>query len=219
MIRALAAAAISLCAGTPASGHRLDEYLQATKILVEKDRVRAYIDLTPGVAVFPTVLTHIDTDADGAISAAEQQAYAERVLRDLSLTINGEPLSLRLVSTDFADIEELKQGRGEIQVEFIADLPRNGRPERKLIFENHHESRIAAYLVNCLVPRDLDIRITAQKRNYQQSLYELNYVQASGQQGPHSVWWWSGTSVWVGTVTLLLLARLALIWHQRARTA
>jgi hypothetical protein len=218
MIRALAAAAaILLWAGTPASAHRLDEYLQATMILVEKDRVQAHIYLTPGVAVFPTVLTHIDTDADGTISAAEQRAYAERVLRDVSLTIDGKPLRLRLVSTNFAGIEELKQGRGDIEVEFIADVPRSGQ-KRKLIFENHHETRISAYLTNCLVPRDPDLRITAQKRNYRQSLYQLDYVQAGVRQEPLSVWW-SGTPFWVGTATLLLLARLALVWRQRARTA
>ncbi len=205
MIRALAAAAaIHLWYGTPAFAHRLDEYLQAIIIRVEKDRVQAQVYLTPGVEVFPAVLADIDTDRDGAISEAERRAYAERVLRDLSLTIDGTPLRLRLVSTNSADIEELKQGRGDIQIEFIADVPRSG-VQRKLIYENRHETRIGAYLVNCLVPRDPDVRITAQKRNYQQSLYELNYVQAGVRQEPLSVWW-SGTPVWVGTATLLLLA-------------
>jgi hypothetical protein len=37
---------------------------------------------------------------------------------------------------------------------------------------------MAAYLVNCLVPRDPDIRIVAQKRNPLQSFYELDYVQS-----------------------------------------
>jgi len=186
-------------------------------ILVEKDRVQAQMYLTPGVAVLSTVLADIDTDADGAISAAEQRAYAERVLGDLSLTMDGKPLRLRLVSTNFADIEELKQGRGDIKVEFIADVPRSSR-KRKLIFENHHKTRVAAYLVNCLMQRDPDIQIIAQRRNYRQSLYELDYVQASARQEPLPMWW-SGTPVWVSTATLLLLASLALIWRQRARTA
>ena len=41
--RLVAAAAILLCLGGVASAHRLDEYLQATMILVEKDRVQAHI--------------------------------------------------------------------------------------------------------------------------------------------------------------------------------
>ena len=63
-------------------------------------------------------------------------------------------------------------------------LPRGG-PNRRLIFENHHESRIAAYLVNCLVPRDPDIRITAQNRNYQQSFYQLDYGRPAFVRLPH----------------------------------
>ena len=172
-----AAGAILLSVGGPASAHRLDEYLQATTISVKKDRVQAQIRLTPGVAVFRKVLANIDIDADGVISEAEQRTYAERVLRDLSLTIDGERLRLRLVSSKFAKTEVMKEGRGDIELEFDADVPRGG-PNRRLIFENQHQSRIAAYLVNCLVPRDPDIQITAQSRNYRQSYYRLDYSQA-----------------------------------------
>src|SRR5437764_3773954 len=102
--RLAAAGALLLPLATTASAHRLDEYLQATTISVEKDRVQAQIRLTPGVAVFPIVLANIDTDADGVISEAEQRAYAERVLGDLSLTIDGHQLRVRLVSLKFAKI-------------------------------------------------------------------------------------------------------------------
>ncbi len=193
-----------LCAGMPVFAHRLDEYLQATIMSVEKDRVQAQICLTPGVAVFPTVLAAIDTDRDGVISEAEQRAYAGRVLRDLLVTIDGDPLKPRLTSLQFPTIEEMKEGRGEIQIEFNADLPPNG-PNRKLIFENHHQSQIAAYQVNCLVPRDPDIRILAQNRNYSQSHYELDYAQA----GVRSI------RDWLGTVAVLLFVWLALWWSRK----
>ncbi|HXU40062.1 MAG TPA: hypothetical protein VN937_27150 [Blastocatellia bacterium] len=208
--RLVAAAAMLLMAGTPASAHRLDEYLQATTISVERDRVQAQVRLTPGVAVFPMVLANIDTDADGIISEAEQRAYAARVLGDMSLTIDGDRLQLRLVSLKFAKIEEMKEGGGEIQLEFDADVS-SGGPNRRLIFENHHENRIAAYLVNCLVPRDPDIRITAQDRNYQQSFYQLNYVQAGVRSGPRSSAWWSSSRGWLGAAALLLFAGFAFV--------
>lgn len=215
--RLAAAGAILLLVGTPASAHRLDEYLQATTISVEKDRVQAQIRLTPGVAVFPIVLANIDADADGVISEAEQRAYAERVLGDLSLTIDGDRLRLRLVSLKFAKIEEMKEGLGEIQLEFDADVP-GGGPNRSLTFENQHQSRIAAYLVNCLVPRDPGIRITAQNRNYQQSFYQLDYVQADVRSGTQSSAWWSSSRGWLGAAALLLLAGFGFVWR-RARVA
>src|ERR1051325_459872 len=112
------AVAILLPMETPAFAHRLDEYLQATLLWVEKDHIGAQIRLTPGVAVFPVVLATIDADADGRISDAEQSAYVERVLRDVSLTIDADRLQLRVVSAKFATTEEMKQGLGEIQLEF-----------------------------------------------------------------------------------------------------
>ena len=212
--RLAAVGAILLWAGQPGSAHRLDEYLQATTISVEKDRVQAQLRLTPGVAVFPIVLANIDTNSDGVISEAEQQAYAKLVLRDVSLTIDGDRLPLRLTSAKFARTEEMKEGRGEIQLDFDADVPRSG-PNRELIFENHHQSRIAAYLVNCLVPRDPDIRLTRQGRNYQQSFYRLDYVQAGVPSSPLSFAWWSGGRTSLCILALLLFARFAWLWRQQ----
>ena len=169
--------AISALALTSASAHRLDEYLQGTIVSVGKTQLKAQMTLTPGVAVFPFLMADIDTDANGVISETEQRTYAERVLRDLSLTIDGHALTPRLISEQFPAIGEMKEGRGEIQLDFSAELPRGGR-NRKLTLENHHRPGISAYQVNCLVPRDSDIRIAAQKRNYSQSHYELEYVQA-----------------------------------------
>ncbi len=200
-------AAILLLARTSAIGHRLDEYLQATLISVGKNRVQAQIRLIPGVAVLPMVLGSIDTDANATISDAEQRSYAERVLHDLSLTLDGDRLPLRLASMRFPKVEEMKQGLGEIQLEFEADVPGGGL-KRRLTFENHHRGPIAAYLVNCLVPQDPDIRITAQKRNYQQSFYELEYTQAASA-------WLPGAGGLLGIVALLLSARLTFLWRQR----
>jgi hypothetical protein len=210
----LSAAAVLLLAGMPALAHRLDEYLQGTIISVEKNRVDVQITLTPGVAVFPAVLTDIDTDGNGVISAIEQHAYVDRILRDLALTMDGQPLTPQLLSMQFPPIEEMKEGRGEIQLEFDATLPRGGS-NRKLILENHHQSRIAAYQVNSLVPRDPSIRIIAQKRNYSQSHYELDYLQTDVSAAPIASSW-SGARQWIGTGALLMSVWLALMWLHRA---
>jgi len=210
----LAAAAILLSVGVSASAHRLDEYLQATMLLVGKDSIEAQIRLAPGVAVLPVVLAQIDADGDGLFSAAEQQAYAARVLRDLSFVVDGNRLTPRLLAAQFPLIQEMREGLGEIRLDFVADLPRSGRA-RKLVFGNRHQGPIAAYLVNCLVPRDPDIRITAQNRNYRQSFYELDYVQSGAGLNPLSGAWWSGGQGLLSATALILLARLALLWRRQ----
>ena len=108
----------------------------------------------------------------------------------------------------------MKEGRGEIQIEFHADLPPGGR-NRSLTFENRHQSRIAAYQVNGLVPREPDIQIVKQNRNYLQSHYELNYTQAGAQPRTLSAALWSDDGAWLGLVALCLLARFAWLWRRR----
>ena len=165
--------------------HRLDEYLQATIFSIDADRIEGSMRLAPGVAVASAIISGIDTDHDGAFSAAEQQAYAQRVLRDLALSSDGKPLSLNLVSVGFPAVEEIEQGIGEIQINFSADLPPDAA-NRHLVFENRHQPAMSVYLVNTLVPSDKNIQITAQNRNENQSIYRLDIAQTD-RGGSHRV--------------------------------
>lgn len=178
----------------PVFAHRLDEYLQAAILSVEKDHLEASLRLVPGVAVSSTVIASIDSNRDGIISSAEGQAYAQQVLRDLSVSVDGHPVVPRLLSENFPTIEEMKAGTGEIQIEFRAELPHGG-VNREIILENHHQSRIAAYLVNCLEPRDPDVRVVAQHRNENQSFYRLLFTHAGGDSVPWFSGWWSGIAL------------------------
>ena len=211
---ALTAGALFLALGATLSAHRLDEYLQSTLFTVEKNHLAAQVRLMPGVAVFPAVFASIDTDGDGVLSAAEQRAYAERVLGDLSLTVDGVRVEPRLVSVEYPKVSDMKEGLGEITLQIAADL-KPGGPRRKLVFENRHQSKISVYLVNCLVPRDPEIRLVSQDRNFQQSVYQLAYEQ--GDSAAHfSLAGWSGFGLWMGAAALLLSTRFALRSRQRA---
>jgi len=206
------AAALLTAAALPAAAHRLDEYLQGALISVDYNRLSAEMTLTPGTAVFPLVISEIDTDGNGAISPAEQNAYADRILGDLAIAIDGRKLKPQLVSIRFPGMEEMKEGRGEIRLEFTAALPA-GSGQRELTFENRHQKRISAYLVNALAPRDPGVRIVAQNRDYTQSLYRLEYTQA-GQAGA-----FPGGAVWLGSIGLLLAGRLTFLLRDRDQQA
>jgi hypothetical protein len=114
----------------------------------------------------------------------------------------------------FPTVDEMKEGLGGIQLDFDAGLPRGGR-NRKLTFENRHLGRIAAYLVNCLVPRDADIRIAAQTRNYSQSIYELEYEDTGVPASAELLAWWPGRLMWVSPLALLLSTRLTYLRYPR----
>jgi hypothetical protein len=212
--RKFAALVLFMLVATGASAHRLDEYLQGTIFSVAKNRLDADLTLTPGVAVFPMLIPDIDTDGDGAISDVEQHAYAERVLADLSLNINGHRLTAHLESAEFPAIDDMKEGRGEIHLQFYTDLPHGGAglprggSGRKLVFENHHQNKISVYQVNVLVPRDPDIKIVSQKRNYSQSLYELDFDEAGVRaDGPA----WAFIASLGGQFTTMLLVVFAIM--------
>jgi len=207
--RFVAAVALLLSVGAGAFGHRLDEYLQATLISVEKDRVVASMRMIPGVAVSSAVLDSIDTNKDGVISEAEGRAYAARVLGDLIVTVDGKRVSPLLVSETFPAIEEIKGGIGEIQIEFTVELGRGGA-ERKIVLENHHQNGISVYLVNCLVPSDPAIRILAQNRNETQSFYELDYAQAGSGADSADSNWRSVVRGWMGKAGFASLFRLGM---------
>lgn len=159
---------------TPIFAHRLDEYLQVTLISIWKNRVRAKMYLTPGVAVYKRVIATIDANGDGTLSNAEQKRYAEKVRHDVSLSADGAVLPLQLISFKFPRVEEMKKGLGYIVVNLDAAFP-VGQGGHRLVFENHHQSALAAYQVNCLMPDDPSIRVTGQIRNVNQSRYELAY--------------------------------------------
>lgn len=181
MKRAVVLSALALCLATPALAHRIDEYLQASTLLVSAGRLELSMRLAPGVAVASTVLDGIDIDRDGTLSDAEQQQYGNHLLQDLFVTLDDTPVVLRLVAWRSSTVEAMRRGQGEIQLEFAAALPAGGT-QRRLVFENRHHSAIGAYLVNALVP-EREIRITGQTRNYRQSVYELAYEQAPAVAG------------------------------------
>jgi hypothetical protein len=201
------AACIFLCAKL-ASAHRIDEYLQATILSLENDRIQASMRLIPGILVAPSVIAGIDSNGDGDFSESEERAYAQRVLRDLSIATDGICVQPELVSWNFPEPARMREGLGEIHIEYTikyaAEPPLGGR-NRSLILTNHHLNRTSVYLVNALVPQDRGIQILAQKRNEQQSLYELDYRQTA-----RSSITWGNVSAWLAGIQFSSLFHLGM---------
>jgi hypothetical protein len=161
----------------PAQAHALDEYVQQALVSVERGRIGISLRLVPGAAVVPSLLAIIDRDRDGAISDAETRAYGARMAGDLRLTLDGRIAELRLVSVEAPQPERLKDGFGAIRIGLVAAAPGGAGPHR-LELSNSHLPKFSAWLVNSLVPRDKAVRLGAQQRNPDQSLYRLDYTLA-----------------------------------------
>jgi hypothetical protein len=137
----LAVFACLLLLANQASAHRLDEYLQATIISLQADYLDVSMRLIPGVSIAPAVIAAIDGNGDGVLSATEQRTYAERVLADLWVTIDGKSVQPHLASYDFPQPAEMRQGLGEIHIEYSAELPRSDA-DHSLVIVNHHSARV-----------------------------------------------------------------------------
>jgi len=155
--------------------HRLDEYLQATLVVIEPERVRLQINLTPGVAVSEQVLSLIDRDRDGVISTNEAAAYAELLKRDLIVRLDKRELDLKFSNSYFPQVDELRTGLGFMQVEFSATLRRFPAGTHSLTVENRHLTKVSVFLINAAKP-SASIQITKQIRNENQSNGEIEFT-------------------------------------------
>lgn len=184
----------------PVFAHRLDEYLQATIVVIEPERVRLQINLTPGVAVAEQVLTLIDRNRDGVISTKEAAAYAELLKRDLTVRSDQCKMELELSASYFPAPPELRSGWGFIQVEFSATPGRLAAGAHRLTIENRHLPSVSVYLINAAQPGSGSVQITKQIRNENQSTAEIDFTF---QPPPNSKAF--------GLVALLLAALVAMI--------
>jgi hypothetical protein len=163
-------------------GHVLDQYLQATRISVESNRVILDMDLTPGVEVADNILQTIDLDHDGKVSPDEAAAYVKLVLDSVSLEIDGQRYVPKLQEYRWPDVTEVRRGEGIIRLRATSATQSAGPGQHRLSFSNTHRSDIGEYLVNATVPDDRNIRITGQSRDEHQRQFTLDYTISSHEK-------------------------------------
>ena len=203
---ALIACTVSLGWPAAAAAHRLDEYLQATRITVGHRAVDVEIDLTPGVSVAAPVVTLIDANNDGALSPAERAAYAAQIVTLAELKIDGAPVPLVLIDSEYPSVAQMRAGTGTIHLRARSALLEASPGPHELIYVNAQHPEMSAYLVNALVPPS-GVHIAAQQRDPSQHHLTLDYVV----DGPQAVAWRIAGGI--GTGTLMICA---LIWFRRS---
>ena len=204
MGRGIAAATIAAAATlSPVhlDAHRLDEYLQATRLSIALDRVDLEVDLTPGAALAERIAADIDSDLDGQFSPAEADTYARGVLATLTLSADTRALALTLGSQVFPDRTAMLEGLGTIRLRLSAAMPRSSGGRHTLEFRNGYRPEVSVYLANTLVPEDRRITIGAQDRDPLQQRLTVTYDVASSRTGR------GGTIAACLTVFLILAGR------------
>lgn len=161
---------------TNAHAHQLDEYLQSTIVTIEPHEFHFSINLSPGVAIANQLITHIDTNHDGTISSNESNNYCAQFQREITVTLDKQPLSIKLAASNFPDLSELTNGFGMIQLEFAATSIDLQLGTHQLRIANQHFPKISAYLVNAAKPKSPQIQILSQTRNKTQSTATIAFT-------------------------------------------
>jgi len=161
----------------PAAAHRVDEYLQATRLSIDMQRVDLEMDLTAGVAVASEVFAWIDTNRDGEISNVEGEAYVRQILGSVVLKVDGRPVPITLVEVSFPQFRDMRLGVGTIRLRATAKVAAATTAGRHQVsFLNTHRTESSVYLVNALVPVNPRIQLADQRRDRAQLGLTLDYT-------------------------------------------
>ena len=216
MKRLLACVICAFASQATAAAHVLDEYVQAAQITLAPSGARVEIRLVPGVEVANRIFRMIDLDHDGQISAAEQQAYAQRVLLDIALEVDGRRAPLALAGVEFPSRREMNEGIGAIRLNLASEAPLDMTGEHQLSFRNYHLPKLSVYLINAVVPSSSEIKISGQTRDPLQHEMRLSFhvnphVSTANTEATKP---WTG-ALWKGALMVgVCLVLLFPVWKQ-----
>jgi hypothetical protein len=146
----------------------LDEFVQAAQLTFASNGVAIELRLTPGVELADRAFAMIDRDGNGKISPAEEEAYARRIMQDLTLEVDRQRMALTLREIQFPSKSDMKGGVGVIRLNLWAEASLRNAGEHQTVFRNNHLPKLSSYLANVLVPSTEAIRITGQQRDARQ---------------------------------------------------
>jgi hypothetical protein len=193
----------------PAFAHGLDEYLQATRLNIDADRIGVEIALTPGANIASQIVEQIDTDRDGRFSSDERLCYAQSVIASMTLMIDGHVTPVALAAEDFPTVDAMAAGTGTIRLHAAARAAAaSGR--HQLQYRAAPLTASSAYLVNALMPTDARVQLEAPQRDAMQRALTLDF-----SVGPDPTWLRTG---W-GVVAAAVFLTLGVARHRRALVA
>jgi hypothetical protein len=176
-MKTIAAGVLAVLLGLPAPclAHRLDEYLQASRVAMARDHIDIEIDVTPGALMAGDVMSRLDLDKDGHISPLEAEAYGQAIVRDAQLDLDRVPVLLTLTRVEVPSIGEVSDGVGTIQIRATGHIAPIAPGRRSVVFVNNHRPDGSVYLANALVSADSGIDVVAQTRDIRQRQIRVDY--------------------------------------------
>ncbi len=156
------------------SAHQIDEYVGVTLVEVQRNRIRAFLSLTPGSEIAAGVIAAIDTNRDGVFSDQEVDVYARAMSDGVTMALDAARLPTRLIATTVPAPEDLYSGQAIIRLTLESTLPPQ-QPGRHSLEVSNTNQALTVLLANALVPPDPRVRILRQSRDWYQRRLEITY--------------------------------------------
>lgn len=163
---------------TPVAAHSLDQFLQASYLTLGAKQVDLELDLTPGLMVAPQVLQSLDSDGNQQISESEGRAYAETLLQNISLEIDGQVYTLRLTSLELPTFLNLQAGYGTLKVFAQTDALPTTTNTHRLFYKNSNQLTGSVWQVNAFVEDGAAFSLGPQNRDDLQQTLTVAYAPA-----------------------------------------
>jgi hypothetical protein len=136
-----------ILAAGPALAHPYDEVVQGAYLTLAPGQVRLELDLTPGPAVAGALLKALDPDNDQRVTAPEARAYAQQVLNQSSLVLDGAPARWRVERVETPDYASLKLQSDTLKIYAVADRPDRPGPHT-LGYDNRYQPAKSQCIAN-----------------------------------------------------------------------
>jgi len=149
-----------------AQAHPLDEVVQGAYLTLAPGAVRLELDLSPGANVAGALLQALDANADRVITDTEAQRYAQRVLGQSSLTLDGVAVAWTLEDISVPPYRGLEAGGGTITIRAVAERA-DGPGSHVLSYRNDYQPVASLRAANVFLQPGTGwlYRITAQQRS------------------------------------------------------
>ena len=114
--RAFTLGGVLALASTSLLAHPHSDVDQQVALTLAPDHIAAEVLIVPSVTAGPDILSRIDSDGNGTLSAQESEAFARDVLQQSSLSVGGSAAALELTEVFVSEPEALQAGLGAIVI-------------------------------------------------------------------------------------------------------
>lgn len=157
-----------------ASAHPLDQVVEATYVTVGDGVVDLELKVSPGSLVAEPIVAALDADGDGTISDAEGDAYARAMLSALTLTLDGETVTLLEAGIEVPTVLALRAGYGEVVIHAAGTLPPiDGATAAALVVTNADTTAGATFQANAFVEAGAAVDLGLQTRSEDQRMLRV----------------------------------------------